>query len=126
VKYTVVLTAALPAIARTIVSQDCDVVEHPTEEARTEEDMMVILGEADAAIVLSSDPITRAVLEANPNLRMVANFGVETGNVDMAAARESGVVVTNAPAGDAGAMARAAATDVIRFLRGLEPVHRVA
>ncbi|HEX7152612.1 MAG TPA: D-glycerate dehydrogenase [Thermoanaerobaculia bacterium] len=96
-KHTVVLTAAFPAIARAIVSQDCDVIEHPTEQARSEEDMIAILGDADAAIVLLSDPITRTVLQANPHLRMVANYAVGTNNIDVAAARELGVVVTNTP-----------------------------
>jgi glyoxylate reductase len=59
--------------------------------------MMAILSEADAAITLLSDPVTRRVLESNPNLRIVANFAVGTNNVDVEAARELGVIVTNTP-----------------------------
>ncbi len=96
-KHTVVLTAHFPKIARAIVSEMCDVVEHPTEHGRSEDDMIVILAEADAAITLLSDPITRRVLESNPNLRIVANLAVGYNNVDIDAARELGVVVTNTP-----------------------------
>jgi glyoxylate reductase len=96
-KYTVVLTAAYPPIARQILAGEFDVIEHPTEPERTEEDVITILSEADAAITLLSDPLTRRVLASNPNLRMIANYAVGYNNVDMAAARELGITVTNTP-----------------------------
>lgn len=91
------LTAEFPAVATELLAPHFDVVAHPTEHGRTEEDMITLLGEADAAIVLLQDPITRRVLEANPNLRCVSNFAVGYNNVDVEAARELGVVVTNTP-----------------------------
>jgi glyoxylate reductase len=97
VKHTVVLTARFPNVAREILSGEFDVIEHPTEHGRSEDDLITILAEADGAITLLSDPITRRVLEANPNLRVVANFAVGYNNVDVAAARELGIVVTNTP-----------------------------
>ena len=96
-KYTVVLTADFPAVARDLLAPHFDVVEHPTEHNRSEDDMITLLAEADAAITLLSDPITRNVLEANPNLRIVSNFAVGYNNVDVDAARELGVTVTNTP-----------------------------
>jgi glyoxylate reductase len=96
-KYTVVLTAEYPAIAREILAGEFDVIEHPTEHRRSEDDVITILSEADAAITLLSDPLTRRVLEANPNLRMIANYAVGYNNVDVAAARELGIRVTNTP-----------------------------
>ena len=96
-RYTVVLTAAFPSIATSLLAPHFDVIAHPTEHDRTEDDMATILAEADAAIVLLSDPITRRVLESNPNLRIVSNFAVGYNNIDLAAARELGVTVTNTP-----------------------------
>ncbi|HEX7192717.1 MAG TPA: D-glycerate dehydrogenase [Thermoanaerobaculia bacterium] len=96
-KYTVVLTAEYPAIAREILAPHFDLIEHPTEHTRTEEEMITILSEADAALTLLSDPLTRHVLASNPNLRMVANYAVGYNNVDIEAARELGVRVTNTP-----------------------------
>src|SRR5437867_5144239 len=96
-RYTVVLTAAFPRVARDILSGEFDVVEHPTEHDRTEQDMITILGDADAAITLLSDPLTRRVLSSNPNLRIVANYAVGYNNIDLAAARELGIVITNTP-----------------------------
>jgi glyoxylate reductase len=97
VKHTVVLTAAFPAVARQLLAGEFDVIEHPTEHGRSEEDMIAILAEADAAITLLSDPLTRRVLASNPHLRIVANFAVGYNNVDVDAARELGITVTNTP-----------------------------
>ncbi|HUP47613.1 MAG TPA: D-glycerate dehydrogenase [Thermoanaerobaculia bacterium] len=97
-KPTVVLTAAFPAVTREIVAAgELEVVEHPTEPSRTEEEMITILAEADGAITLLSDPLTRRVLSSNPSLGIVANFAAGYNNVDVAAARELGIVVTNTP-----------------------------
>ncbi len=96
-KYTVVLTAAYPPIAREILAGEFEVIEHPTEHNRTEADVMTILSEADGAITLLSDPLTRRVLASNPNLRIVANHAVGYNNIDIDAARELGITVTNTP-----------------------------
>ena len=96
-KYTVVLTAEYPPIARSILSESFDVVEHSTEHLRSEDDMITLLAEADAAITLLTDPLTRRVLESNPNLRMVANYAVGYNNIDVEAARDLGIVITNTP-----------------------------
>jgi glyoxylate reductase len=96
-KYTVVLTADFPSIATELLAPHFDVVAHPTEHERSEDDLITILADADAAIVLLQDPITRRVLEANPHLRVVSNFAVGYNNIDIDAARELGVTVTNTP-----------------------------
>ena len=96
-KPVVVLTAKYPQVAREILSGLCDFVEHPSEQGRSEEEMITILSEADAAITLLSDPLTRKVLAANADLRMIANYAVGYNNVDVDAARELGIIVTNTP-----------------------------
>src|ERR1700682_677929 len=96
-KYTVVLTAAYPPVARQILAGEFDVIAHPTEAERNEDDVITILSEADAAITLLSDPLTRRVLASNPNLRMIANYAVGYNNVDIAAARDLGITITKTP-----------------------------
>ena len=96
-KYTVVLTAAYPPIAREILAGEFDVIEHPTEVERSEDEVITILSEADAAITLLSDPLTRRVLASNPNLRIIANHAVGYNNIDIDAARELGITITNTP-----------------------------
>lgn len=51
------------------------------------------------------DEIDAAALAAAPELRVVARYGVGVNNVDLAAARERGIVVTNTPAANAHSVA---------------------
>ena len=52
---------------------------------------------ASALVALLSDPVTEGVLAGGPRLRVVANYAVGTDNIDLAAARRLGIVVTNTP-----------------------------
>jgi glyoxylate reductase len=96
-KPVVVITSDVPAIAVEILSRECEVTLHSGEGAHTEDEVITILSDADAALTTLNDPITRRVLEANPNLRVIANYAVGYNNIDVDAAREAGVVVTNTP-----------------------------
>lgn len=51
------------------------------------------------------DAIDAAALAAADQLRVIARYGVGTNNVDLAAARARGIVVTNTPGANAGAVA---------------------
>jgi glyoxylate reductase len=51
----------------------------------------------DALIPTVTDAVDRPVIEAGASLRVVANIGVGFNNIDVAAARARGVVVTNTP-----------------------------
>ena len=55
------------------------------------------LAEADAAMTLLNDRVDAAFLDAAPRLRIVANVAVGYNNIDVAACRERGVIVTNTP-----------------------------
>ena len=51
----------------------------------------------EALISVLTDHVDRAVLEAGTGLRIIANIAVGFNNIDLAAARERGIVVTNTP-----------------------------
>jgi glyoxylate reductase len=55
------------------------------------------VADKDALVCLLTDRIDRHVLQAAPRLRIVANVAVGYNNIDLEAARERGVVVTNTP-----------------------------
>jgi len=80
-----------------MLSNDFEIVEHPPEGPRTEDELITMLAEADGAITRLTDPITRRVLASNPTLQIVANYAVGYNNIDVAAARDLGIVVTNTP-----------------------------
>ena len=55
------------------------------------------LAKAVAAIVTLTDRIDADVLASAPGLRIVANYAVGYNNIDLEAARQRGIVVTNTP-----------------------------
>ncbi|MFR5601424.1 MAG: hydroxyacid dehydrogenase [Lachnospiraceae bacterium] len=61
-----------------------------------EEDLIRDVVDCDA-ILLRTAPVTRAVLEAGKQLKIVARHGAGYNNVDVEAAAELGIWVTNAP-----------------------------
>jgi D-3-phosphoglycerate dehydrogenase len=68
-----------------------------TARTETEADLIDALDGAAAFVANVSAPVTRSVLDACPDLRIVARAGVGIDNVDIRAAADSGVVVTNTP-----------------------------
>lgn len=60
-----------------------------------EEDVIACLPDVDA-VIAGAEPYTRNVMERAPRLRVIARAGVGVNNVDIPAATEMGVLVTNA------------------------------
>jgi lactate dehydrogenase-like 2-hydroxyacid dehydrogenase len=73
----------------------------PAEVARELRESFELVAAADAAegvVVTPAVKVDAAYLDAaGPQLRIVANYAVGIDNIDLAAARERGVVVTNTP-----------------------------
>ena len=68
-----------------------------TERARDEAELVSIIKEVDAVLVTQDTPMTRSIIEACPNLRIISKYGVGVESIDMAAATEMGIPVTNTP-----------------------------
>lgn len=96
-KPTVVCTSELPDIALQLLSQESEVIVHPAMGVRSEDELVDIFVDGDAVITLVTDKVSRRVLEVNPNLRVVSNFGVGVNNIDLDAARALDIIVTNTP-----------------------------
>ncbi|MHB1133894.1 MAG: C-terminal binding protein [Chloroflexota bacterium] len=62
-----------------------------------EEELVALAPQADA-IMTCFAKVTRRVIEAAPNCRIVARYGIGLDNIDVEAATERGIVVTNVPA----------------------------
>jgi glyoxylate reductase len=61
------------------------------------EELLEKVCDVDALICLLSDRIDIEVIDAAPALKIIANLGVGTDNIDIAAAHAKGIVVTNTP-----------------------------
>lgn len=66
--------------------------EEPGHEA-----LASMLSDADALICLLTDPISSEILSQAPRLKIVANVAVGYENIDVGAAEDRGIVVTNTP-----------------------------
>jgi D-3-phosphoglycerate dehydrogenase len=80
------------AVAR--LEQEADVRVSPGWD---EETLISELHDADALIMMGTGRVTRRVIESAPGLRIIARHGTGTDNVDLEAARERGIIVTNTP-----------------------------
>ena len=75
-----------------------ELVQHQFSAGGPDEEQLIDIAQgADALITLLSDPVTDRVLCACPRIKVVAQYAVGYDNIDLAAARARGVVVTNTP-----------------------------
>jgi D-3-phosphoglycerate dehydrogenase / 2-oxoglutarate reductase len=70
-----------------------------TPQGNSEHEIIAAARNADALMGTSirSTPITRAIMEAAPDLRIVAKYTIGYDDVDVAAATELGIIVTHSP-----------------------------
>jgi glyoxylate reductase len=61
------------------------------------EELLAKVCDAEALICLLSDRIDTEVIDVAPSLKIIANLGVGTDNIDIVAAHAKGIVVTNTP-----------------------------
>jgi len=89
---------------------------HRTLSPAEEDDLIAQLTGAPA-LFIRPGIITRRVIEACPELRIIAVHGAGVDQVDVAAATDAGVVVTNVPGGNANAVAELAVGLMLALVR---------
>ncbi|MES2095120.1 MAG: phosphoglycerate dehydrogenase [Pseudomonadota bacterium] len=67
---------------------------------KTPEELIAIIGEYDGLAIRSATKVTKAILDAATNLKVVGRAGIGVDNVDIPAASAKGVVVMNTPFGN--------------------------
>ncbi len=93
-----VLTNRLPESAVALLREAGEVRSDEREAAIPRRDLLDLVAGAEAVLTLLGDRVDAELLDAaGPQLRCVANVAVGYDNVDVAAAAERGVVVTNTP-----------------------------
>jgi lactate dehydrogenase-like 2-hydroxyacid dehydrogenase len=97
-KPKVVITAKLPDAVEHKAATLFDVTLNPTDTPFTPAQLLDAAKTADALLPNVTDKITADILGAGGRrIKIVANYGVGFNNVDIAAAKANGVVVTNTP-----------------------------
>ena len=67
---------------------------------KTPEEVIAIIGQYDGLAIRSSTKVTKAILAAATNLKVIGRAGIGVDNVDIPAASAQGVVVMNTPFGN--------------------------
>src|SRR5262245_48887526 len=97
-------------------------------EVRTglkEDELCQAVREVDALLIRSATKVTRRVLEAASELRVVGRAGIGVDNVDLEAATERGVVVMNTPRGNATTTAELAIALLLALARHIPRADRL-
>ena len=66
----------------------------------TPDELTAIIGDYDGLAIRSTTKVTKAILEAATNLKVIGRAGIGVDNVDIPAATARGVVVMNTPFGN--------------------------
>ena len=64
------------------------------------EELVKIIGEYDALMIRSGTRVTKEIIEAGTNLKIIGRAGVGVDNVDVPTATRKGIVVVNSPEGN--------------------------
>ena len=94
---TLYLSRLLPDPVMAIVRERFQLVQEPLDALPAPSTLREGLCQADAAIVTLGDRIDAETIHAASRLKILANYAVGYNNIDLAAARERGLVVTNTP-----------------------------
>ncbi|MES2493555.1 MAG: phosphoglycerate dehydrogenase [Pseudomonadota bacterium] len=86
-----------PNAARIFEEQGCDV---DVITGQTPEELKAIIGQYDGLAIRSTTRVTKDILDAATNLKVIGRAGIGVDNVDIPAASAKGVVVMNTPFGN--------------------------
>lgn len=96
---------------------------NPQGRLLTEEELAA-LAEGALGLIVSTEPVTAAVMDrAGSALRVIARYGSGTDNVDVAAATERGIVVTNTPGANDVAVAELTLGLMLALARRIPAAH---
>jgi lactate dehydrogenase-like 2-hydroxyacid dehydrogenase len=94
----VVVTRKLPEAVETRLAKAFEAVLNPEDAPLSQDALARAMREADGLLCAVVDTVDADVIGTpGRRARIVANFGVGVNNIDLAAARAAGVVVTNTP-----------------------------
>ena len=92
------ITSNIPEDIYKDLDKNFDIRYHDSNVPLKKEEIMEMIKGQDALLCPLSDKIDKDIIDAGDNLKIIANYGAGYDNIDIAYAREKGIVVTNAPA----------------------------
>ena len=83
----------------------------------SEEEIVKIIPEYDGMVVRSATKVTKNIISAAKNLKVIGRAGAGVDNIDVVAAKEKNMIVMNTPGGNANATAEHAFALIMSVLR---------
>ena len=97
-RLTVVVTRRLPEAVETRMSELFNVSLRPDDTPMTRDELVAAVQDADVLVPTITDTIDAPLLaQAGSRLKLIANFGAGVDHIDVATARQRGILVSNTP-----------------------------
>ncbi|MEM9821312.1 MAG: D-glycerate dehydrogenase [Bacteroidota bacterium] len=96
-KAKVFLTRKLPEEAIAYLQEKVDLEMNPHDRVLSREELAAGIRGKDALLCLLTDQIDAELMDLNPGLQVISNYAVGFNNIDVAAATQRGIPVTNTP-----------------------------
>ena len=97
-KPSIILTRQLPETVETRMRELFNATLNETDEAMDREALKEAVRRADVLVPTVTDVIDADIIEAaGPQLKLIASFGVGVDHIDLVAAHQKGITVTNTP-----------------------------
>ena len=96
-KPKVFVTRRLPQVSLDRLEEVFEMRVNPEDRVLTREEVIEGVKWCDVLLCLLTDPIDGELMDANPNLKGIANYAVGFNNIDVDAATERGLPVSNTP-----------------------------
>ena len=91
------VTRKIPAPGIELLKKEGTVDINPHNRVLTKEEIIKGIKGKDGLLCLLTDPIDKVVINAEPQLKMIASYAVGYDNIDVAAATKLGIPVSNTP-----------------------------
>lgn len=97
-RLSVVVTRRLPEVVETRMKELFDVELNETDRRMTREELVTAMQRADVLVPCVTDAIEANMLAAaGDKLKLIANYGAGIDHIDVATARQRGILVSNTP-----------------------------
>ena len=97
-RLTVVVTRRLPEPVETRMKELFDVELRPDDSPMSRDDLAVAMRRADVLVPTLADQIDAGLIaQAGDRLKLIANYGSGVDHIDVATARQRGILVSNTP-----------------------------
>lgn len=117
-RLSVVVTRRLPSKVEDRLSELFNVTLNPTDTPFTRDELVSAMTTADVLVPTLNDRIDAEMLAAaKGKLRLIANYGAGYDHIDIKAAHENGILISNSPANRAGDTADMAITLMLSVMR---------